>query len=133
VVAALGAIIALALVPFPPRACRCRAMHRGRMRGCACDVSLIWLFAGRHAIIKANGPVALGGRELPARFQGVIALMAVRRCSPRSSSFDLRPGGIWRRPEPVGVRGSRHPASRCHVIVAVVVPAGRRHSLRALT
>ncbi len=28
------------------------------------------------AIIKAVGPVALGGRELPDRFTGVIALMA---------------------------------------------------------
>jgi branched-subunit amino acid transport protein len=28
------------------------------------------------AVIKAVGPVALGGRELPERFIGVIALMA---------------------------------------------------------
>jgi branched-subunit amino acid transport protein len=28
------------------------------------------------ALIKAVGPVALGGRELPERFTGVIALMA---------------------------------------------------------
>jgi branched-subunit amino acid transport protein len=28
------------------------------------------------AVIKAVGPVALGGRELPERFTGVIALMA---------------------------------------------------------
>ena len=28
------------------------------------------------ALIKAVGPVALGGRELPERFAGVIALMA---------------------------------------------------------
>ena len=28
------------------------------------------------ALIKAAGPVALGGRELPARFNGFIALLA---------------------------------------------------------
>jgi len=28
------------------------------------------------AVIKAAGPVALGGRELPARFNGFIALLA---------------------------------------------------------
>ena len=28
------------------------------------------------ALIKASGPVLLGGRELPERFTGVIALMA---------------------------------------------------------
>jgi branched-subunit amino acid transport protein len=28
------------------------------------------------ALIKAVGPIALGGRELPERFTGVIALMA---------------------------------------------------------
>jgi len=38
--------------------------------------ALIALCAVVTAIIKAAGPVALGGRELPARFQGVIALMA---------------------------------------------------------
>ena len=28
------------------------------------------------AVIKAAGPVALGGRELPARFNGFVALLA---------------------------------------------------------
>jgi branched-subunit amino acid transport protein len=40
----------------------------------------LWgLIAGCAAVtfaIKAAGPVTLGGRELPARFNGVIALMA---------------------------------------------------------
>jgi branched-subunit amino acid transport protein len=42
-------------------------------------VTIWWLIIGCAvvtAIIKAAGPVALGGRELPPRFNGVIALMA---------------------------------------------------------
>jgi branched-subunit amino acid transport protein len=41
--------------------------------------STVLLIAGcavATALIKAVGPVALGGRELPERFTGVIALMA---------------------------------------------------------
>jgi branched-subunit amino acid transport protein len=36
---------------------------------------LAWL-AATTAIIRASGPVALGGRELPAQAMGVIALLA---------------------------------------------------------
>lgn len=38
--------------------------------------SLIGLCAAVTAIIKAAGPVALGGREMPPWFLGVIQLMA---------------------------------------------------------
>ncbi len=42
-------------------------------------MTIWWLIIGCAvvtAVIKAAGPVALGGRELPPRFNGVIALMA---------------------------------------------------------
>jgi branched-subunit amino acid transport protein len=38
--------------------------------------SLVGLCAVVTAIIKAAGPIALGGRELPPRFAAVISLMA---------------------------------------------------------
>jgi branched-subunit amino acid transport protein len=38
--------------------------------------TLIGLCALVTAVIKAAGPVALGGRELPAWFAGVVSLMA---------------------------------------------------------
>jgi branched-subunit amino acid transport protein len=38
-------------------------------------VLVVWLVATT-AVIRAAGPVALGGRELPARAMGVIALLA---------------------------------------------------------
>jgi branched-subunit amino acid transport protein len=38
--------------------------------------SLVGLCAAVTAIIKATGPIALGGRSLPPRLRGVISLMA---------------------------------------------------------
>lgn len=42
-------------------------------------MTIWWLIIGSAivtAVIKAAGPIALGGRELPQRFNNVIALMA---------------------------------------------------------
>ena len=36
----------------------------------------IGVLAVATAVIRASGPVLLGGRDLPARFQGMIALVA---------------------------------------------------------
>jgi branched-subunit amino acid transport protein len=38
--------------------------------------SLVGLCTVMTAVLRSAGPVALGGRELPARFNGVISLMA---------------------------------------------------------
>jgi branched-subunit amino acid transport protein len=40
------------------------------------SAAVIGACAGVTAVIKAAGPVALGGRELPERFTGVILLLA---------------------------------------------------------
>src|SRR5207245_10517866 len=54
-----------------------RAAHAG---GAPVSTSTAWVLVGLCAVItaaiKAAGPVALGGRRLPERFQHVVALMA---------------------------------------------------------
>ena len=47
-------------------------------RGCGISEvgSTIGVVAVATAMIRASGPVALGGRDLPPRIQGVIALLA---------------------------------------------------------
>lgn len=47
------------------------------------------------AIIKAAGPVALGGRELPPRFNGVIALMAAALLAALVVTSALADGDQW--------------------------------------
>ena len=84
-VAALGALIALALVPVAPAGvpvlvaslASLVGLHRRAQRmSTSASAILIGGCAVITALIKAFGPVLLGGRELPERFTGVIALMA---------------------------------------------------------
>ncbi len=91
-VAALGAAIALALVPFAPaglpilaaglaalvgltRSARAEA-HTKAERGMSAAVALIGGCALITAAIKSVGPIALGGRELPGGVSSVIVLLA---------------------------------------------------------
>ena len=77
--ALLGAAIALCLVPFAPPGIPVVAASRPRCWGCASDddvwVTIALLTIGTVAI-KAAGPVALGGRDLPPRLNGVVARLA---------------------------------------------------------
>ena len=94
-VAALGAAIALALVPFTPagvpdpgrepcRARRADALGSGGGRGGAgvrggAALNAALLIGGCAivtAVLKAIGPIALGGRELPLWVTSVIVLLA---------------------------------------------------------
>ena len=88
--AAIGALIALALVPFAPAGVPVLAASLGALlglsqraqaeaaggAGMSTSVILIAGCAIVTAAIKAAGPVLLGGRELPARFLGVVSLLA---------------------------------------------------------
>ena len=56
---------------------------------------LIGLCAGATAIIKAAGPVALGGRELPRWFDGVIKLMAPALLAALVFVATLADGDEW--------------------------------------
>jgi len=47
------------------------------------------------AIIKGAGPVALGGREIPPRFAGVIALMAPALLAALVLTSTLAVGDRW--------------------------------------
>ncbi len=48
------------------------------------------------AVMKAAGPVALGGRELPPRFNGVIVLMAPALLAALVVTSALAHEGAWR-------------------------------------
>jgi branched-subunit amino acid transport protein len=96
--------------------------------------ALIGLCAAVTAAIKAAGPVALGGRELPAWFSGVIqlmapALLAALVCvSALADHEDLAVGADTAGVAVAGVvlwRGGS-------VIVGVIVAAGVTALLRAL-
>jgi branched-subunit amino acid transport protein len=56
---------------------------------------LIGLCAATTAIIKAAGPVALGGRELPRWFDGVIKLMAPALLAALVFVATLADGDEW--------------------------------------
>ena len=87
--ALLGAAIALCLVPFAPPGIPVVAASRPRCSACASaddhrlDHDRACWRSGTVAI-KAAGPVALGGRDLPPRLDGVVARLAPA-CWPRSS------------------------------------------------
>ena len=78
--ALLGAGIALALVPFAPAGVPIIAAAAAALIGLVAKVSDAWLVVlavGLGTIaIKASGPVLLGGRPLPDRVQGVVAMLA---------------------------------------------------------
>ena len=84
------------------------------------------------AVIKAVGPVALGGRELPERFTGVIALMAPALLAALVVTAALADGDrLALGPDTAGVAAGGLVAWRTEsiigcVVVAAVVTAGLR-------
>lgn len=70
-------------------------------------MSIWWLVIGCAivtAIIKAAGPVALGGRDLPPRFNAVIALMAAALLSALVVTSALADRDEWQvGPDTAGV------------------------------
>ena len=81
-VAALGGLIAFVLVPITPGR-RAGPGRLARVAGRAdpamstgTTLTLVLACAVITAGIKATGPVALGGRDLPLWFSGVVAMMA---------------------------------------------------------
>ena len=86
------------------------------------------------AAIKAAGPVALGGRELPERFIGVIVLMAPALLAALVVTAALADGDRWAvGPDTAGVTAGGLVAWRTESIIGcVVVAAGVTALLRAL-
>lgn len=84
------------------------------------------------AVIKAVGPVALGGRELPERITGVIALMAPALLAALVVTAALADGDrLALGPDTAGVAAGGLVAWRTEsiigcVVVAAVVTAGLR-------
>jgi branched-subunit amino acid transport protein len=98
-------------------------------------VTIALLTAGTVAI-KAAGPVALGGRELPARLAGVVALLAPSLLAAlvvvdtlggedQSLTVDARAAGL--------VAAGAALAARLPVVVVVLVAAAVTAALRAIT
>ena len=86
------------------------------------------------AVIKAVGPVALGGRELPERFTGVIVLMAPALLAALIVTAALADGDrLAIGPDTVGVTAGGLVAWRTEsVIGCVLVAAAVTAALRAL-
>ena len=86
------------------------------------------------AAIKAAGPVALGGRELPAAFTGVIALMAPALLAALVVTSALADGDEWAiGADTAGVAAGGLVVWRSGSIIAcVLVAAGVTAGLRAL-
>jgi branched-subunit amino acid transport protein len=86
------------------------------------------------AVIKAVGPVALGGRELPERFTGVIALMAPALLAALVVTAALADGDrLALGPDTAGVAAGGLVAWRTESIIGcVVVAALVTAALRAL-
>ena len=55
----------------------------------------VGLLAVTTALIKGAGPVVLGGRELPARFTGVVVLMAPALLTALIVTSALADGDRW--------------------------------------
>ena len=148
--AALGSLIALALVPVAPAGVPVlaaslaaligmirrplRAASRGGRGGVSTSVILIGGAALVTAAIKAAGPVALGGRELPAAFTGVIALMAPALLAALVVTSALADGDEWAiGADTAGVAAGGLVVWRSGSIIAcVLVAAGVTAGLRAL-
>ena len=97
--------------------------------------ALVGLCAVVTAIIKATGPVALGGRELPAWFSGVIGLMAPALLAALVCVSALADGkhlALGADTAGVAVAGA-FLLRGASVIVAVVVAASVTALLRAAT
>ena len=76
------------------------------------------------AVIKAVGPVALGGRELPERFTGVIALMAPALLAALVVTATLADADEWAiGPETAGVAAGGLVAWLTESVVGCVVVA----------
>lgn len=76
------------------------------------------------AAIKAVGPIALGGRELPERFTGVIALMAPALLSALVVTATLADGDrLAVGPDTAGVAAGGLVAWRTESIIGCVVVA----------
>ena len=76
------------------------------------------------AFIKAVGPVALGGRELPERFTGVIALMAPALLAALVVTAVLADGDrLALGPDTAGVAAGGLVAWRTESIISCVVVA----------
>ncbi len=86
------------------------------------------------AAIKAAGPIALGGRELPARFNAVIALMAAALLSALVVTSTLAEDDRWAiGADTAGVAVAGLLLWRgANVIVGVLVAAAVTAGLRAL-
>jgi branched-subunit amino acid transport protein len=87
------------------------------------------------AAIKAVGPVALGGRELPERLTGVIALMAPAVLAALVVTAALADADKWAiGPDTAGVAAGALVAWRTESVVGcVVVAAGVTALLRAIS
>ena len=87
------------------------------------------------AAIKAVGPIALGGRELPERFTGVIALMAPALLSALVVTAALADGDrIAVGPDTAGVAAGGLVAWRTESIIGcVVVAAAVTAAVRAIS
>ena len=98
------------------------------------SVLLIGGCAAVTAAIKAIGPVALGGRELPERFTGVIVLMAPALLAALVVTAALADGDHWAvGPDTAGVAAGGLVALRTESIIGcVVVAAAVTAALRAL-
>ncbi|MDP9294432.1 MAG: AzlD domain-containing protein [Actinomycetota bacterium] len=86
------------------------------------------------AAIKAAGPIALGGRELPARFTAVVVLLAPALLAALVVTQALADGDrLALGADTVGVLAGGLVAWRWHSIIAcVVVAAATTAALRAL-
>jgi branched-subunit amino acid transport protein len=86
------------------------------------------------AAIKAVGPIALGGRELPERFTGVIALMAPALLSALVVTAALADGDrLAVGPDTAGVAAGGLVAWRTESIIGcVVVAAAVTAAVRAI-
>ncbi len=87
------------------------------------------------AAIKAVGPIALGGRELPERFTGVIALMAPALLAALVVTAALADGDrLAVGPDTAGVAAAGLVAWRTESIIGcVVVAAAVTAAVRAIS
>lgn len=97
-----------------------------------------WTIAGCTvvtAIIKGIGPVALGGRDIPPRLTGVIALMAPALLAALVVTSTFAVGDQWRvGAHTVGVAvGGVILVRRGPLILAVVAAVAVTAGLRAIT
>jgi branched-subunit amino acid transport protein len=95
---------------------------------------LILLVAALTAAIKAAGPIALGGRELPAWFSSIVSVMPAAVLAALVVTAALANGEEWSvGPDTAGVAAAGIIAWRGgSVILCVVVAAALTAGLRAV-